>query len=67
MLIGLVEVAYKFHRGLLVLYQVWRILVVSVDLGYCYNLFLLCHFKIVCAGFLFLSFSFFLKKRIVCL
>lgn len=25
--------AYKFHSGLLVLYHVWRILVVSVDLG----------------------------------
>lgn len=25
--------AYKFHSGLLVVYHVWRILVVSVDLG----------------------------------
>lgn len=25
--------AYKFHSGLLVLYRVWRILVVSVGLG----------------------------------
>lgn len=25
--------AYRFHSGLLVLYHVWRILVVSVDLG----------------------------------
>lgn len=25
--------AYKFHSGLLVLYHVWRFLVVSVDFG----------------------------------